>query len=82
MAKIADVVKDIAAQCDDEVAAASKSISGADECTADQIADIVERVCTNRDHETDAAVRESVRAAMKSKPYEFKPEVVEPAAKP
>lgn len=71
MGKTADAIKAIAADCDAQVAVASKAIGGKDECTEQQIAAIVELACTNADHLTDAAVREDVRAAMKSTAYVY-----------
>lgn len=68
---LSELVKSLAEQCDAEVTTSNAAIGGKDECTEDQIAAIVERVCLNNDHLTDAAVRDDVRAAMKSKAYVF-----------
>lgn len=81
MSKLAKLVTEIAAQSDAAVAAATAAIGGDDECTEAQIVSIVDGICTNRDHETDDAVREDVRAAMKAKGYVYKPAKAEKAAK-
>ena len=76
MGKTQDLIDSLAAACDADTEAASAAIGGKDKASESQIGDIVERVCTNADHATDAAIRDDVRAAMKSKAYTYKPEKV------
>lgn len=58
MPTLDQVVDSITKECISRIAEAEASIGGP--CNPEQINNIVESVCTNRDHETDAAVREDV----------------------
>ena len=74
MVKLSELVANLVAECDKQVAEANKAIGGKDECSEDQIANIVASVCGRRDHQVDAVIREVVRETMKAKGYVYKPE--------
>lgn len=74
MVKLSELVASLVAECDKQVAEASKAIGGKDECSEAQITSIVASVCGACDHQVDAVVREVVRETMKAKGYVYKPE--------